>query len=85
MRKSMGLILTLSVLGTLSPAFADTDQTSLTLSDAQEQALQQSPDYQKAHSLESEMAWHQYQTIAEGFLPQISISGQTFFAENYSY
>src|SRR5665213_3415841 len=85
MRKGMGLILTLSILGALSPVFADMDQTSLTLSDAQEQALQQSPDYQKAHALESEMSWHQVQSLAEGFLPQLSISGQHFFAENYSY
>jgi outer membrane protein TolC len=81
----MGLILTLSILGALSPVFADTDQTPLTLSDAQEQALQQSPDYQKAHALESEMSWHQVQSLADGFLPQLSISGQHFFAENYSY
>jgi outer membrane protein TolC len=81
----MGLILALSILSALSPVFADTDQTPLTLSDAQEQALQQSPEYQKAHALESEMSWHQVQSLAEGFLPQVSISGQHFFAENYSY
>jgi outer membrane protein TolC len=72
--------------GSLAPVFADTSaQTSLTLDDAQNQALQQSPDYQKAHALESEMSWHQYQSIAEGFLPQVSITGQHFFTENYSY
>src|SRR5665213_3894754 len=85
MRKSMSFILTLGILSALSPVFADTDQTPLTLSDAQAQALQQSPDYQKAHALESEMSWHQVQSLGEGFLPQVSISGQHFFAENYSY
>jgi outer membrane protein TolC len=87
MWKRNSLILMLGILcGSLSPVFADTSvQTSLTLDDAQDQALQQSPDYQKAHALESEMSWHQYQSIAEGFLPQVSISGQHFFAENYSY
>ncbi len=81
----MSFILTLGILSALSPVFADTDQTPLTLSDAQAQALQQSPDYQKAHALESEMSWHQVQSLGEGFLPQVSISGQHFFAENYSY
>jgi outer membrane protein TolC len=72
--------------GSITPVFADTSvQTSLTLDDAQNQALQQSPDYQKAHALESEMSWHQVQSLGEGFLPQVSISGQHFFAENYSY
>ena len=87
MRKRNSLILMLGILcGSLAPVFADTSaQTSLTLDDAQNQALQQSPDYQKAHALESEMSWHQYQSIAEGFLPQVSISGQHFFTENYSY
>jgi len=87
MRKRNSLILMLGILcGSLAPVFADTSaQTSLTLDDAQNQALQQSPDYQKAHALESEMSWHQYQSIAEGFLPQVSITGQHFFTENYSY
>ena len=87
MRKRNSLILMLGILfGLLAPVFADTSaQTSLTLDDAQNQALQQSPDYQKAHALESEMSWHQVQSLAEGFLPQVTISGQHFFAENYSY
>ena len=87
MRKRISFILAFNILfGLLAAVGADTsDQNTLTLSDAQDQALQQSPDYQKAHALESEMSWHQYQSLAEGFLPQVSISGQHFFAENYSY
>lgn len=87
MGKRNNLILMLGILcGSITPVFADTSvQTSLTLDDAQNQALQQSPDYQKAHALESEMSWHQVQSLGEGFLPQVSISGQHFFAENYSY
>ncbi|HXL73801.1 MAG TPA: hypothetical protein VN963_09265, partial [bacterium] len=62
MRKRISFILAFNILfGLLAAVGADTsDQNTLTLSDAQDQALQQSPDYQKAHALESEMSWHQY-------------------------
>lgn len=67
----------------VQPVFADQD--SLTLKAAQNQAVKQSPYYEKAQAIESETSWDQYQSVAEGFLPQVTISGQHFFTENYSY
>jgi len=86
-RQKDSLIWILGILaGTLAPVFADTaDQSQLTLEGAQQEAVKQSPYYQKAQAFESETSWGQVRSLAEGFLPQLTISGQTFFAENYSY
>jgi outer membrane protein TolC len=74
------------LLGAFVPALADSpDSGELTLENAQQEALQQSPYFEKAQAFESETSWGQYQAVAEGFLPQVSISGETFFTENYSY
>lgn len=57
----------------------------LSLDKAVQEALTNSPYYQKAQAVESETSWGQYESFAEGFLPQVSISGQHFFTENYSF
>jgi outer membrane protein TolC len=64
---------------------ADSDQGELTLKAAQSEAVEQSPFREKAQAEDSGTSWGQYQAFAEGFMPQVTISGQHFFAENYSY
>ncbi|HTA77643.1 MAG TPA: TolC family protein [bacterium] len=76
-------LLAVILFGSLMESRALADE--LTLKAAQNEAVQQSPYYQKAQAMESQTSWGQYEKIADGFLPQVSISGQHFFAENYSY
>ena len=76
-------LLAVILFGSLTGSRALADE--LTLKAAQSEAVDQSPYYQKAQAMESQTSWGQYEKIADGFLPQVSISGQHFFAENYSY
>jgi outer membrane protein TolC len=69
----------------LAPLASWAQDGSLSLDAAQKQAIETSPLYQKAEAIESQASWQQYQSFAEGFLPQVSISGQHYFAEQYSF
>src|SRR5579859_2956439 len=57
----------------------------LSLKQAEHEALKSSPYYQRAEAVESETSWGSYQSLAEGFLPQVSITGNYFFEQQYSY
>ena len=78
-----GLFLTALLLGGSVSSYAADD--ALTLKQAQSEAIQHSPYYEKAQAMESETSWGQYESLASGFLPQVTLSGQYFFTENYSY
>jgi outer membrane protein TolC len=87
MKSNKSLLLVTGLL--FSAAFplnaAKADQDPLTLKGAQTEAVEQSPYYEKARAMEGETSWGEYESFATGFLPQISIGGQYFFTENYSY
>ncbi len=76
--------LTIAVL-TLLGVTAACGAEGLSLDKAVREALANSPYYQKAQAVENETSWGQYESFARGFLPQVSISGQHFFTENYSF
>jgi outer membrane protein TolC len=56
----------------------------LTLDEAQQEAVTQSPEYGQAQAAERETSWGQFGAFSDGFLPQVTIQGQHFFAEQYS-
>jgi outer membrane protein TolC len=79
-------IITGLILGWASVASVlHADSEALTLKTAQSEAIQESPYYQRAQAMETETSWKQYESFAKGFMPQININGQHFFAENYSF
>lgn len=59
--------------------------TTLTLKEAQEEAVENSPYYQRSQAVEREMSWEQLEAVGEGFLPHLSLGGQHFLTEQYSY
>jgi len=84
-KKKAGFLLTSLLFMAAFTQAASADQEQLTLKAAQSEAVEQSPFYEKAQAEDNGTSWSQYQAFAEGFMPQVSISGQHFFAENYSY
>src|SRR5258708_1196144 len=59
--------------------------TTLTLKEAEEEAWESSPYYQRSQAVEREMSWEQLEAVGEGFLPHFSLGGQHFLTEQYSY
>jgi outer membrane protein TolC len=59
--------------------------TSLTLEDAQKEALDHSPIYRKAQDAEREAGWGQLEAVSDGFVPHISAKGQDFFRGAVKY
>jgi outer membrane protein TolC len=57
---------------------------SLTLEQAQKEALQNSPDYRAAQDVEKEAGWEQLEAVSKGFLPSVTVSGKQFFATQYA-
>ncbi len=51
---------------------------SLTLEDAQKEALDHSPVYRKAQDVEREAGWSQLEAVSDGFIPHVSAKGQDF-------
>ncbi|HJT23307.1 MAG TPA: TolC family protein [bacterium] len=58
---------------------ASSVQTTLTLEQAQKEALEHSPVYRSAQDEEREAGWGQLEAVSKGFLPHVSIEGQHFF------
>jgi outer membrane protein TolC len=64
---------------------------NLSLEGAEQEALEHSPEYQKARAQESEAGWGQLDALSSGFMPKISIEGQHFFndelfgQDNFNY
>jgi len=67
----------------LTPTAAAGTSSSLDLSTAEHEAIQHSPNYQKAVNFEKETSWGQVEAISEGFLPHLSIGGKYFFDNEY--
>jgi outer membrane protein TolC len=75
---------------TATPALTPADSAvpvaasgQLDLSTAQQEAVQHSPNYQKAVNFEKETSWRQVEALSEGFLPHISLKGNYFFDNQY--
>ena len=68
----------------LTPAVAAGSPGTLDLSTAESEAVQHSPNYQKAVNYEKETSWGQVEAISEGFLPHLSIGGKYFFENQYA-
>lgn len=88
MRKTASLLALLAVSAAslaLAQDAAVSDSTStLTLDQAQKEALENSPVYRGAQDAEREAGWQQLEAVSKGFLPQVTVSGKQFFAEKYS-
>jgi outer membrane protein TolC len=96
MRQGLGLVLSLLAFAALSGARAQdtaatpTDsagspQASLSLEDAQKEALEHSPLYHKAQDAERETGWGQMEALSDGFVPHVSAKGQDFFRGAVKY
>jgi outer membrane protein TolC len=57
----------------------------LQLSAAITEALQNSPDLQRARAAHSEAEWKRFEALGAGFLPKVSASAHHYFDEKYSY
>ena len=53
--------------------------STLTLDQAQKEALENSPVYRGAQDAEREAGWEQLEAVSKGFLPQVTVQGQHFF------
>lgn len=62
---------------------AGTPSPSLDLATAELEAIEHSPDYQKAINAEKEASWEQVEAFTAGFLPHLSIGGKYFFDNQY--
>ncbi len=69
----------------LSFAFANESQPFLTLDEALQESLHQSPDIQKLEAHRSAVAWKHFEALGTGFLPKLSLDAHHFFDEKYSY
>ncbi|HTC20698.1 MAG TPA: TolC family protein, partial [bacterium] len=98
MRQTLGLVLSLLAFAAFSAARAQdtaapapsTDptglpQASLSMEDAQKEALEHSPLYHKAQDAEREAGWGQMEALADGFVPHLSAKGQDFFRGAVKY
>lgn len=54
---------------------------TLTLEQAQKEALEHSPEYHQAQSREKEKSWGQLEAVSEGFLPHVHVKGQYFLPD----
>ena len=94
MRQGLGLILWLLAFAAFSGVGAQdvalptvstyASQGSLSLEDAQKEALEHSPLYRKAQDAEKETGWGQMEAISDGLIPHLSVKGDHFFDEKYS-
>ena len=54
---------------------------TLTLEDAQKEALSHSPVYRRSQDAEQEAGWGQLEAISDGFLPHVHLKGQYFLPD----
>jgi len=81
---SRGLILVVFWAATAGMTRAEDAAGSLTLEAARQEAVEHSPQYQRAQSEEREAGWGQMEAISDGFLPHLSVKGQYFPEVQYS-
>ena len=74
------------VLGILPVGTALPQDTAgnLTLQAAEQEAVEHSPQYQRALSEEREAGWGQMEAVSDGFLPHLAVKGQYFPEVQYS-
>ncbi len=63
----------------------ETPGSSLTLEEAQKEALEHSPEYRRAQDAEKEAGWEQLEAWSKGFLPHVTASGKHFFDTQYAF
>ncbi len=56
---------------------------TLTVEEAQQEAVERSPFYHQAQAAEREASWGQFEALSQGFLPHVSIGGKYFMSEKY--
>lgn len=56
---------------------------TLTLEEAQKEAVERSPLYHESQAAEREASWGQFEALSQGFLPHVSIDGKYFMSEKY--
>ncbi len=85
MEKTIRKILVLSLL-TMTAGWANAEDGAgvLTLEAARREAVEHSPQYQRALSEEREAGWGQMEAVSDGFLPHLSVKGQYFPEIEYS-
>jgi outer membrane protein TolC len=57
----------------------------LTLDNAMQEAVTQSPVYRQAQDAEQQASWGQVEAFSDGFLPHVSVSGSHLFDVRYTY
>jgi outer membrane protein TolC len=58
-------------------------QSNLTLDQAVEEGLHHSPQIQKSRAVAKEYQWKKFESLGQGFLPKISVSGTHYFQNQY--
>ncbi len=81
MRKTASLLALLAVSAASLALAQDVaaPTSTLTLDQAQKEALENSPVYRGAQDAEKEAGWEQLEAVSKGFLPQVTVQGQHFF------
>jgi len=72
-------------LGTPSLQVGGLVPGGLTLDQALQEAVSQSPVYRQAQDNERAASWGQVGAFSDGFLPHVSVSGRHLFDERYTY
>jgi hypothetical protein len=84
LRPKLSVLVAAFVLG--SSAFGDDKslQTTLTVDQAIAEGLSHSPQIQKSRAVVQEFRWKKLESIGQGFMPKISLSGTHYFANQYA-